>query len=256
MSEDRILDLLPNTRTMYESQEKWRTKASEDTLSSHKDEIENLLEKANLFDIWSNSLQGSEAARRLIPEIFMDGYMSIHFACYGLYKYANTCLRSQLETALRLIYFSTHPVEFDWWCKENKWYRSGLKNRDVWGEGYEYFKQLEYVKKFEGTCRTDQRLFTEGSKVNRIYDRLSAYVHSGVFSLQTRPDEFSPRYKIQEYKKWTGNFKEIQSYINVLLALGFPEEFKRIGEGSRDRVLQVGIESLHHREKLKEVIGS
>jgi len=81
-------------------------------------------------------------------------------------------------------------------------------------------------------------------------------VHSGVFSLQTRPDEFSPRYEIQEYKKWTGNFKEIQSYINVLLALGFPEEFKRIGEGSRDRVLQVGIESLHHREKLKEVIGS
>ena len=255
MSEDGILNLPPNTKTMYESQEKWRTKASEDTLSAHKDEIEDSLEKANLFDIWSNSLQGSEAARRLIPEIFMDGYMSIHFACYGLYKYANICLRSQLETTLRLIYFSTHPVEFEWWRVGNEWYRAGLRTRDVWGEGYGYFEQLEKVKKFEETCDEGQRLFQHARKVTKIYQTLSTYVHSGVFSLQTKPDQFSPRYKIDEFCKWMSNFKEIQGYIHTLLVLGFSKEFKKMSQVNQETVVRVGIESLHHREKLKEVIG-
>lgn len=255
MSEDWILNLPPNTKTMYESQEKWRTKASEGTLLAHKDEIEDLLEKANLFDLWSNSLQGSEAARRLIPEIFMDAYMSIHFACYGLYKYANVCLRSQLETTLRLIYFSTHPVEFEWWRAGNEWYRAGLRTRDVWGEGYGYFEQLENVKKFEERCDEGQRLFQHAKKVTKIYQTLSTYVHSGVFSLQTKPDQFSPRYKIDEFSKWKSNFKEIQSYIHALLVLGFSKEFKKMSQVNQERVVGVGIESSHHREKLKEVIG-
>jgi len=255
MSEDGILDLPPNTTTMYESQEKWRTKASQETLSAHKDEIENLLEKANLFDIWSNSLQGSEAARRLIPEIFMDGYMSIHFACYGLYKYANICLRSQLETTLRSIYFSTHPVEFKWWCAGNEAYRAGLRTRDVWGEGYGYFEQLENVKSFEEICDEGQRLFQHARKVPKIYQTLSTYVHSGVFSLQTKFDQFSPRYKIDEFCKWMSNFKEIQGFIHILLVLGFLEEFRQMSQVNRARILGVGVDSPHHREKLKKVTG-
>lgn len=256
MSGNGSLDLPPNTKTMYESQEKWRAKALKDTLSAHKDQIEASLEKVNLFDIWSNSLQTSEVARRLIPEIFMDAYMSIHFACYGLYKYANICLRSQLETALRLIYFSTHPIEFGWWSAGNEWYRAGLRTKDVWGEGYGYFEQLENVKKFEELCEEGQRLFQHARKVPQIYQTLSTYVHSGVFSLQTKPDQFSPRYKIDEFSKWGTNFKEIQSYIHILLVLSFLEEFKKMSTVNQNRVLEIVIASLYYRERLKELVGS
>lgn len=256
MSQKDISSLPDNTRIMHESQEKWRDSNWKDTLEEHKSEIEELMQKINLFDIWSNSLQDNAAARRLIPEIFMDGYISIHLAGYGLYKYANICLRSQLETTLRLIYFSTHPVEFDWWCKGNEWYREGLATKDVWGERYGYFTQLEYVKKFEKKCTNHKKLFAEGQRVSKIYQKLSRYVHTSAFSFQTKPDDFAPKHKIKEFAKWIDNFKEIQEYINLLLILGFAKEFEKLNSTSQERIRKTAIESPHYEEKLREVLGS
>jgi len=256
MSKDNILALPANTRIMHDSQEKWRGETWKETLDKHNDEIEKLLGKINLFDIWSDTLQNYEGAKILIPEIFMDGYVSIHFAGYGLYKYANVCLRSQLENTLRLIYFSRHPVEFDWWRRENEWYRSGLKAKDVWGEGYKYFEELENIKKFEKNCEEEKRLFQKGKRINKIYQKLSKYVHSGVLSFQTNPNEFSPRYNIEDFKNWDDRFKEVQEYINILLILGFLKEFKEMGRASQEKVKKVGIELLHYKEKLKEVLDA
>jgi len=256
MPEKNDLSNLPSSlRVMHESQKKWRYEAWEATLNNHKNELEKMLDKINLFDIWSDGLQNNEAVKRLLPEIFMDGYMSIHFAGYGLYKYANSCLRSQLETALRLIYFSTHPIEFNWWCNGSASYRSGLGNKDVWGEGYLYFQGLEYVKQFEGKCSEGQRLFGGSKKVSNIYKKLSTYVHSGMFSFQTKPDEFSPRYKIQDFKHWRSNFNEIQEYINILLILSFFKEFKQIRGSDRNKIIQVAITTKYH-SKLQEMFGS
>lgn len=256
MPEKNNLSNLPsNLRVLHESQKKWRDKAWETTLSSHKDELEKMLEKINLFDIWSDGLQNNEAIKRLLPEIFMDGYMSIYFAGCGLYKYANICLRSQLETALRLIYFSTHPIEFDWWCNGNTSYRSGLANKDVWGEGYLYFQELKYVQLFEEKCSDGHRLFRDGKKVSNIYRKLSTYVHSGMFSFQTKPDEFSPQYKIEDFKHWCSNLNEIQEYINILLILAFLKEFKQMRASDRNKILDVVI-TTKYKSKLQEILGS
>lgn len=256
MSKSNLSSLPDNTKIMHESQEKWRNKNWKETLEEHKSGIEKVIEKINLFDIWSNSLQDNDAAERLIPEIFMDGYISIHFAGYGLYKHANICLRSQLETTLRLIYFSTHPVEFNWWCKGNEWYRKGLATRDVWGEKYEYFKELEYVKEFEKKCNEDRRLFQEGKRVNKVYQKLSKYVHTSAFSFQTKPDDFSPKYKVEEFERWIDNFKEIQEYINILFILGFSKEFEKSSNTSQEKIKEIAIESSHYKEKLKEALNS
>ena len=255
MLKNKCSELPNNTKIMHESQEKWRNQAWRITLENNKNEIELLLEKTNLFDIWSNSLQNNDVAKRLIPEIFMDGYISIHFAGYGLYKYANVCLRSQLETVLRMIYFSTHPIEFNWWCKGNKWYRNGLKNKDVWGERYEYFKELEYLKEFEKRCKDTNRLFRDGKNINKLYLELSEYVHSGVFSFQTKTDYFCPIYKINEFKNWANRFKRIQEYINILLILGFHKEFNDISSANQKKIIEVGIESSNYIKKLKEVLN-
>lgn len=251
-------DLPELTKTMHESQERWRSEIWKQTLDNHKEEIEKILQRISVFDIWSNSLQETEAAKRLIPEIFIDGYISIHFACSGLYKYANICLRSQMETVLRLIYFSTHSVEFDWWCKGNEWYREGLKSRDVWGEGFKYFAQLESIKRFEKKCKKDKRLFQEAQKINKIYKKLSRYVHTSALAFQTKPQEMliSPKYEIKEFKRWIKSFKEIQEYINILLILSFHREFKKLGQTNRERIRKTGVESSYYRKILEEVLAS
>ena len=255
MSDEHVPDLPPNIKTMCNSEEKWRGKALQDTIAAHNEDIEKLLEKANLFDIWSNQLQDSDAAKRLIPEVFMDAYTSIHFSCYGLYKYAHICLRSQLETSLRLIYFSTHPVEFQWWLVGNEWYRAGLRTREVWGEGYGYFEQLPRIKRFEEICDEANRLFQNARKVPKIYQTLSTYVHSGVFSFQTKSDLFSPTYRIEEFYKWHSNFAEVQSYINILLALGFEDRFCKMTKANKEKIINIGVESAYHQESIKNISG-
>lgn len=249
-----MLNLPELTKAMHES--RWRDRNWDQTIKKHKKEIEKLLQKITVFDIWSNSLQDSEAPRWMVPEIFIDSYMSIHFACFGLYKYAHMCMRSQLETALRVIFFSTHPVEFDWWSKNIEFYRSGLRTKDVWGEGYKYFGQLENIKKFEKKCNKEKRLFEEGKRVNKIYQKLSKYVHSGPLSFQTRPDIFSPRYRLEKFKNWVKSFKEVQECINVLLVLSFPKEFKGLSKTSREKIRKIGIELPHYRRILKKVLSS
>jgi hypothetical protein len=243
MKKDPTSGLPEDVKVMYNSENGWRSKSFLETLTKHGDELENMIQTMNIFDIWSDRLQRVEVSKIMIPEMFMDGYISIHFSCYGLYKYANMCLRSQLETNLRLIYFATHRVEFNWWSNGNKWYRSGMGKRDVWGDGYKYFEELESIKKFDQKCTSERKLFTGGGVVGRIYSTLSDYVHSGKPSFQIRSNEFSPKYKIDQFKKWSSNFKAVQECTQVLLALGFINEFRGLRRTEKERILKTSIKT-------------
>lgn len=246
------IDRLPTlTKAMFSDQKKWSKDNWSLTLGEHSSDTENLLEKINLFDIWSNALQDSEPTRKLIPEIFLDGYMAIHFACMGLYKYAYVCLRSQLETGLRLVYFSTHPIEFKWWLNGNEWYRGGLQ-KDVWGEGYNYFNNLEFIKEFDKKLDKDKPLF---NGVRKSYSKLSKYVHSSPESFQTRPSSISPKYNIEQFKIWQTMFNEILDYINVIFILSFYDKFVSFPSTQQKTIFEKGIKNRKFREKLKEILS-
>jgi len=94
------------TKNMFQSQKRWSEKNWKDTLKVHSSrDIEKLLQRINVYDVWKNTLRKhGRPSQELLPEIWMDAYMSIHFACMGLYKQANICSRAQLESALRLSY--------------------------------------------------------------------------------------------------------------------------------------------------------
>lgn len=223
MPKFKVSDLPTETKKLHESQGKWRRKNWEKTLAQHGSDVEAMIQKLNLFDIWENKLQGIHAAKILIPEIFMDGYVSTHFASFGLYKYANMCLRSVLETALRLVFFSTHDVEFKWWLEGDEWYREKLNYPDVWGRGYTYFEKLKELKDFEKLCDDGKKLFSGNSLIRQVYKKLSKFIHSGAGYLQTRPDRVSPKYDVEELKRWSDTFVQVLTYIHVLMTFGFAE---------------------------------
>lgn len=250
----KVSDLPPETRTTHESQNKWRGNNWKRTLKEHNQLIEELLRKISLFDIWSNKLQRNGVARKLIPEIFMDAYISIHFAGYGLYKYAHMSLRSELETALRVVFFSTHPVEFRWWSEGNEWYREKRNSPDVWGRGYMYFEQLDNISKFENACTDDKKLFTGKQVVRRIYKGLSRFIHSGAGHFQTRPDRVSPKYDSDAFTTWHENYEEVQTYIHIILTLGFADEFKSMSDTQRNKIADTGMDA-YYKEKVKQTLG-
>src|SRR5574342_13285 len=140
-------DKLPKlTKIMYESQQRLNKKNWEDTLKANNSEVEKLLEMVSIFDTWRNKLECKygNPAGDLIKETFMDSYMSIHFACMSLYKQAHVSLRAELETVLRLVYFSSHRVEFKWWRDDKDYFKS----KHVWGDNYDYFMQLDEIHTF------------------------------------------------------------------------------------------------------------
>jgi hypothetical protein len=249
MSDFNIEKLQKEIRDLYSLQQKWCDKNWQDTLKKHDRELSKLLAKVNLFDIWSHELRVDKAAGSLIPEIFMDAFISIHLSCLGLYKYANACLRSELETSLRLIYFSTHPIEFQWWCDGNEWYIGRDKN--VWMEVYyrTYFEQLSPVKHFNKSLKDDKKL---SKKIQTIYKLLSRYVHSGISTFQTS-STFSPKYNIMNFKKWSSNYNEIQQYVNLVITLGYDERFKGMSNDNKLRILKIGVYEKDYKLKLKDV---
>jgi len=250
MTKFRVSDLPTETKTTHENQNKWRKKNWQKTLKEHKQDIEKLLKKNSLFDIWSTKLQQNDVAKKLIPEIFMDAYISIHFAGYGLYKYAHMSLRSELETALRLVFFSTHPIEFEWWSDGNEWYRDNVAG-DVWGRGYLYFEQLDNIKEFEKSCEDNKKLFGRVKKVNK---KLSKFIHTSAVHFQTRPDRISPKYDSDKFREWYKTYEKVQTYINIILALGFADKFKDMTNTQRNKILDTGMDA-YYKEKVKRILG-
>jgi len=241
------------TKSMYVSQQKWLEKNWKDALKIHaRRNIEGLLEKINVFDLWGDMLTDEYAvAKTLIPEIFTDAYLSIHFACMGLYKQANVCLRAQLETALRLVYFSTHPVEFGWWSSGKDEF---FKRRDVWADDFVYFRRLDEVDKFQRVCDANKDKINVFDKVGHLYSGLSKYVHSSALHFQTDPQRFAPKYKKAEFGKWLKSFKETQKYICLVLILGFANDFKAASLPVKKRILKVTEES-KIKKGLRQLLG-
>lgn len=246
---------LPNlTKIMYESQQRLNKKNWEDTLKADHKETEKMLVMVSIFDTWRTSLERvyGDVARDLIKETFMDAYMSIHFACMALYKQAHVSLRAELETALRLVYFSTHPVEFKWW-RDDKDYFHG---RHVWGDKFDYFRNLEYFQRFE---QRSIKLFEIENRNNpynigKLYKILSKYVHSGFPAFLTTMQSVAPTYKRADFNAWAANFKEVQKCVNTILALGFPAEFKALGVVAQRKVLRV-IGNRNYKQGLKQAFG-
>lgn len=250
----RVQNLPDLTKLMHESRKRWLNGNWKKSLKLHPDDIEKTLEKIRIFDLWSNGLHSVEVANLLIPEIFVDAYASVHFACFGLYKYAGMCLRSELEMALRLVYFSTHPVEHEWWLKGKTAYKQILKGQHVWGSGYSYFENLENIQSFERACEDTKKLFGGEKKLNNLYHSLSQFIHTGARQFQTTPERFSPEYDIRKFKEWFGFAGNVQTYINIILSLSFSDKFTNIAVTERNKILNVGIGN-YYKEKVREVLG-
>ncbi len=235
------------TKIMYDSQQRLSKNNWEDTLKANHREIEKLLVMVSIFDTWRNTLERKygTSARDLIKETFMDSYMSIYFACMSLYKQAHVSLRAELETVLRLVYFSSHPIELKWW-KDDKAF---FKGKHVWGDNYDYFMHLDDVNNFKG--KAGGELF---DKVRAMYTTLSKYVHSNFSSFQTTIQGVAPAYKKAEFGKWLSRFKDVQKYVNTVLALGLSEDFKSLGVVNQRKVLKV-IGDATYKRALKQSLG-
>ena len=225
----KISNLPDRTKTMHYTHVRWRKKNWNDSLKNHNQDIEDLLAQLELFDIWKNRLPKNEAIKYLMREIYTDAYMSINLACVSLYKNSYMTLRSQFETAMRLIYFSNHPFEFSLWQSgDEKWTLELLRGSDVWGNNFKYFSFIAEVSKLEDIAPTDLRLIsrTDTPRLKEVYSKLSKYVHSGGPFLQTKSGRLSPKYNLDEFTSWQGIFRDVQMYVNILFALCFSNQFR------------------------------
>jgi hypothetical protein len=236
-------DLPENTQSMHRTQARWRNRNWKDSLKNHSGEIERLLTIITLFDFWKNRLPKDNATKSLFKEIYADANMSIHLSCFGLYKNSYMSLRSEFETALRLIYFSNHPFEFELWQNgDEKWAEELLRTRDVWGQGFRYFAYIPKFVQLEDSLPAHLRLILKSDKprLREVYSTLSKHVHSGGPFLQTKL-RLSPKYNLVEFTGWCEMFMNVQRYVSILLATCFSDQFIAMPSQERDRILNLAI---------------
>jgi hypothetical protein len=234
----------------YKTFEKWSDKSWGMTLSAHEKEILRLSKKPPFFDFWTNILSDIPVAVHFFPEIFFDSYMSIQFACMGLYKYAIMCLRSELESTLKTIYFTDHPVEFNWWVHGIE-IEGITSKKNVWGDSYLYFENLENIKKFNSKFKERNKLI---NNIKKIYGDYSKYVHTSAKSFQTSQNKISPKYNIKNFKDWELKFNTTQEYIQILLILTYFEKFKSADQKDRDVLIKICVTNPNYNRKLKDTI--
>jgi hypothetical protein len=256
MARFKISDLPDRTHSMHDIESKWRQKSWRDSLKNQYGNLEDLLSLIDLYGIWKNRLPRNDATRFLANEIYSDAYMSIHLACYGLYKNAYMSLRSQFETAMRLIYFSDHPLEFKLWeTGDENWIKDLVKGSDVWGEGFKYFLFIPEVNSLETNSPVKPKLIKgDNPKLKSVYSKLSKYVHSGGPYLHTKSGRLAPKYNTSEFMGWYEMFKDVQKFINILFALCFSEQFKKMPNQEIDSILDLAIGS-DYKEHVKKVCG-
>jgi methionine salvage enolase-phosphatase E1 len=247
-----VASLGSGTKSIYEHQRTWGRNNWHESLTQHATEVEQLLDKLSTLEIWNSKLQSNPVAKELIPEIWMDNYVSITLACIGLYKHANMSLRTGLETGLRLIYFSTHPVEYGWW-KSGSRFGQDHEKHDVWGGGYDYFGML--FSEFEKECSADNMdLFKAKQKcLVNLYNCLSGSIHTQAKRFQTTTG-YSPKYNKAKFCEWKDFFLKTNTYLNTLLALGFSTQFKKLQSNDKTKILDVGIGS-YYKDKVKKVLA-
>jgi hypothetical protein len=188
-----------------------------------------------------------------------DAYVSIHLAGLGLYKHAYMSLRSQFETAARLIYFSSHPQEYGLWKNGDEKWKKLLRSSDVWGDDWGYFTsffpEVDKLEKAKGISSRKLWLTKgESPKLKGIYSQLSKFVHSVGPAMQTRSGWLTPKYDQSEMAEWCRMFRDVQKYINILFTLCFIDNIKKMSSPERDRILNEGIGS-DYKDSIVKVCG-
>jgi len=225
------------TKQMDKIFDDWKNNWNQ-TLSAHKKEINDLSEKISVIDDWSNCLLSVTesdrflGAKQFLSEMFMDSYTSLVLVSLALYKYANMCLRSYLESTMRLIYFSVHPIEYKWWT--NNLYEHST-----------FTMHLDFVSKLERFHKVDPRKTTLIAEVRNLYKKLSSYVHTEEQAFQTK-ERLSPKYSLEKFEGWEKTFRDTISYSNILLLGSFYENYQKLRVDTQERILRIGIANKKH----------
>lgn len=114
--------------------------------------------------LWRFRLRGlPDHAKVFIEEIASDALQILPQIMMGYSKTAKLLIRGISENALRHIYFSDHPIEFERLNRERKWYLT-------------VEQLLDYAKLHPVIMRTESR-FDAVNQISSLYSELSAGVH-------------------------------------------------------------------------------
>ncbi len=169
-------------------------------------------------------------------------YLSLILILRGLENPTCVLLRQSIELVLKHIYFSTHPIEYEWACSR---------------EGY---RDLTFQALLEYITRTNERQKFDPSndicvKLNDWFGALSRHVHvhsKAFMGYKSSKSVFQPTSDI--IKKFNERTNEIWSLLTTLLITYFPERYFRAS--SIEKQLMRNVLPINLRKKLDQYLAN
>lgn len=174
----------------------------------------------------TSTVMGYKAKRReYIYGVIEANYLSIVLALKGIENPSCVLLRQSIELVLKHIYFSTHPVEYEW------------------ARSREGFKDLTFQNLIEYLTRCEERKILDPSNnistlLNEWFGKLSRHVHvhsKSFINYSKVGSAYKPSNKT--VGKLVERTKEVWPLLIILLIAFFPNRFFRATASEKELMM-------------------
>jgi hypothetical protein len=164
-------------------------------------------------------------AKVFVEEIASDALQILPQVLMGYGKTAKLLIRGITENALRHIYFSDHPVEYERMNREKKWY---LTMDDLCDYAKAHPEYLKSEKKFDAI-----------NQITTLYSDLSGGVHGRtVHDLEMRQALKKITYDNEAAKQEVERLRRCTEAVNFLLAIFHSSQVRKLSAEDRRIILR------------------
>lgn len=173
-----------------------------------------------------NSIIGKDVlCVELLREMQSDSVTSFSQAMLGLYKNAVGTSRNILEHCIGHVFFSVHPIEYEWWNE---------------GEfKLEFLKHLDFIFKIRLFKELNKSMEIKG-KLNKEYKVLSKFVHGqGSEHMQSFEAVYEFGYDRNLLHKWSSHYRNVCKLCTIMLLVYHHKNWHKATQLKRDIIMDI-----------------
>lgn len=160
-----------------------------------------------------------------LREIQSDAVASFTEAMLGLYKNAISTCRRILEHSICHIYFSYHPIEYEWWMQANY--------------NFEFTGHSNFVMKMDAYKQLDA-LIGINSELVREYKSLSKFVHGhGSKYMHSFESSLNFKYEKKMLNIWGSHYRNTCRLSTILIIVNNHDNWYESSQTERDIISNV-----------------
>ncbi|NFP90179.1 hypothetical protein [Clostridium sporogenes] len=198
------------------------------SLDKNPEVFSKLMEYVNLLYYWRRKIPNVNASV-ILDEVNYDMLCSINIGANGMYRIANSCLRSAIELGLSFFYFLDYNYKFLLWKEDKydiKWCEISDENTGILSNEYIglFVKEITVVNFID--------------EVKKTYRECSQYVH-GKYHYMNAFQENKIKFDSEQLNEWSDLFQKVSEILIIYLTIRFKNMLNDFDEEEQELTKEI-----------------